>query len=502
MRLPRLPSYPTIGPYLLVLFFVTKVAITGFWIVRPWDVPDEVGHFSYIQDIATGKRIPVLHETPINAEIWEDFARFTETTPGSNWIAQHPPAYHLLMVPAYWIGSLFGDSFWGAFYLIRLLTGCIFAMGLLVLVKAFREAELSALLSLGLGLMLACIPNHTFLASAVNHDALVFLCGSLVLLFLIRYTKGKATADLIILGLVLGMGGVVKYTFLVIFPPALGWVGFVLWKSNKRSAKSIGLFLGLVFAPITIWMLRNGILLGEPLPVDTSGFRSDQPLEMGVLEFGQSFPILSILTRTYWGLLGWLGEGTLQVRWLQIYSLYQQVYTWPLICLVVLSLFYSVKEKLKDENRMSYCVAGSIVAVLSFACSGWWKLEQWFYLPLFFFSVALVGWRIGEGILVARTRKVNPVLLADIGAVLVCLFFLLVHCFKIYTYSLPSGVLQGTFGRYYLLLVGFFVIGFLGKGVRSIPYGTQLVFGFSILYSSVELYVWLHEAIPFFYVYD
>jgi 4-amino-4-deoxy-L-arabinose transferase-like glycosyltransferase len=502
MRLPKPFAYPTYAPYLLVVFFVTKAAITGTWVVRPWDVPDEVGHFSYIQDIATGKGIPVLHETLINHELWKDFARNTEVATASNWIAQHPPVYHILMVPAYWIGSLFGESFWGAFYFIRLLTACIFGVGIFILLKAFREAELSAPVSLGLGIMLACIPNHTFLAGSVNHDALVFLCGSLALFFLIRYTKRGVGSDLLLLGLVLGCGGLVKYTFLVIIPPALGWVGFVLWRSKKSSPKSIAMFLGLVMGPITLWMLRNGIIFGELLPLDTSGFHSEQPLEMGVLEFGQSFPILSIITRSYWGLLGWLGDGTLEVRWLQVYSLYQQVFTWPVIILLVLTLFYLVKEKFRDEAWMRFCVVGSVVAVLSFVSTGWWKLEHWFYLPLFFLAVAIVGWRMGEVINCVRTRKVDSVLVTDMGAVLVCLFFLIVHLYKIYSYSLPSGVLQGSFGRYYIFLVGFFLVGFLGKGVRSFPIAAPLVLGFSILYSSVELYVWLHEVIPFFYVYD
>ena len=502
MRLHRINSFPVLAPYLLVVFFVTKAAITGIWIVRPWDVPDEVGHFSYIQDLATGKNLPVLHETLIDTEIWADFTREINTGPGLNWIAQHPPAYHLIMVPAYWVGSLFGESFWGSFYLIRLLTSVIFALGIWLLVKAFQEVGISITASLGLGIMIASIPNHTFLAGAVNHDALVFCCGSLVLLLLIRFTNKAESAYLKYLGLVLGFGGLVKYTFLVILPPVLLWIGIVCWMNKKQTIRSIGFFLGLVFVPLSLWMLRNWIVLGELLPVDTTGFHSDQTLNLSLLEFGQTYPILTILTRTYWGLLGWLGDGNLEVRWHQIYTLYQQAYTWPLIILMALAFWYLVVGKLKERSGLLFGVAGSIVTVLAFVLSGWWKFEQGFYQPFFFLCIAIVGWRLAEVCNYLRIRELKSVPLNDLAPVFVCLFFFLIHLSKIYSYSLSSGVLQGTFGRYYLLVVGFFVVGFLGKGARSFPYGAPLILGFSILYSSVELYVWLHEVIPFFYVHD
>ena len=500
MRLPRPESFITVAPCLLVIFFVLKASVSGIWIVRPWDVPDEIGHFSYIKDLAVGNGIPVLDETKMDADAWSHFARNTDAAPDKNWIAQHPPLYHVLMVPVYWLGALFGSTLWGSFYLIRLATACLFGLGILVMVKAFRAAGLSASVSLGLGLIMASIPNHTYLAGAVNHDALVFLFGSLVLYYWVRFSKSSRNYDLTRLGIVLGLGGLVKYTFLVLLPPVVLLVGAVMWRDRKVSMNQVATFLGLTFVPILAWMLRNWILVGEGLPIDTSGFQSSHPLAVGWLEFGRSFPVLSIITRSYWGLLGWQGDGLLQVRWLQIYSIYQQAYSWPVVILLALTSFYLAKDSLKNQRYLSYGVCGVLVAVLGFVSIGWWEKELWFYLPLFFLGIAILGWRIAEGCCQIQSRSWGTIQMAEIGAVVVFFFFLIIHLSKVYAYSLPSGVLQGTFGRYYLPIVGFLFLGFFGKGLRSFPLRAPLVMGIAILYACVELYVWLHEAIPFFYV--
>ncbi|MCB1124659.1 MAG: glycosyltransferase family 39 protein, partial [Verrucomicrobiae bacterium] len=304
------------APWCLCLFFVLKAAVTGIWIVRPWDVPDEVGHFSYIKDLATGKGFPVLHETPLDKEVYADFAP-AFTRPGLNWIAQHPPLYHILMVPVYGLGSLVGTSFWGSFYLIRIVTSVFFGLGIVVLIKAFKQAGISDVVALGSGLMLAAIPNHTYLAAAVNHDALVFLLGSCVAYFWIRASQTLGARELFLLGLFLGLGGVVKYTFLVLIPPLVCYTAYPLWK-QRVPLKTWVTFLLPVFVPIAIWGVRNWLLLDQFLPVDTTGFRSDNPLTQSFIEFGSTYPVFSILTQSYWGLLGWMGDTNMHVRWLHL----------------------------------------------------------------------------------------------------------------------------------------------------------------------------------------
>ena len=67
---------------------------------------------------------------------------------------------------------------------------------------------------------------------------------------------------------------------------------------------------------------------------------------------------------------------------------------------------------------------------------------------------------------------------------------------------MSSGALQGTFGRDYVPVAGCALIGFLGRGARSFSFGAPLVLAVAMLYICIELYVWVHEVMPFFQVYD
>jgi hypothetical protein len=489
------------APWGIVVFFILKAATTGLFVVRPWDVPDEVGHFSYIKDLATGKGFPVLHETKIDAVVWGAFATEVAVEPGGNWIAQHPPLYHLLMVPVYGFGTLVGPALWGPFYLIRVITAIFFGLGLWFSMRAFKEAGLSIEVSLGLGIMLGSIPNHTYLAGAVNHDALVFLFGTLVLYYWIRVCKEPSLANITKVGIALGLGGLVKYTFLVLFPPVIGLSLLVIWRHGANFWKPGIRLCCLSLVPIGLWAFRNIFTYGELLPVDLTGFQSEEPLQMSLLEFGRSFPVFSILIQTYWGLLGWIGDGNLQVRWLQIYSIYQQAYTVPLMVLFGLNLFYAITVAFRDRTRFLYGLDRVIIAMILLFLLDWLDEEYTLYWILIVVGIPALTWSISDHLFSRKMGKVDRLQEIEIGAVCVFCFFLIVHLYKIYTFTVSSGALQGTFGRYYLPVVGFLVVGFFSFGLKRFPWAGQLVLSFGILYGCTELYIWLHEAIPFFELY-
>lgn len=490
-----------LAPWGVLGFFVLKAIISGLFIVRPWDVPDEVGHFSYIKDLASGKGLPVLHETPLDKAVWDSFVANAPGEPGSNWIAQHPPLYHLLMVPVYGVGSLLGSSLWGPFYAIRIVTAVFFGVGILVLIKAFNEVGLPQTVSLGLGIMISSIPNHTYLAGAVNHDALVFLLGSVVLYYWIRICKNPSESDILKLGIALGLGGLVKYTFLVIFPPVLAMSLFAIWKRGPGFWKSSISLCVLSLFPIGLWIVRNLFAYGEMLPVDMTGFQSEQPLDMSLLQFGRSFPVFSIIAQTYWGLLGWMGDGNLQVRWLQIYSVYQQAFTVPIILLLTLNLFYAVRSGTGSWKRFLYGADRTLLAMILLFALDWLDEEYTLYWIMIVVGVPALTWSISDYFFDRKQGKADRLREIAIGALLVFCFFLTVHILRIYSFTVSSGALQGTFGRYYLPVSGFLIVGCFSYGLKRFPWSGQLTLGCGILYGCAEMYIWLHEAIPFFELY-
>ena len=502
MSIRRSDSFFLIAPWCVVVLFVVKAAVTGLWLVRPWDVPDEVGHFSYIKNLAEGHGLPVLQKTLIDEEIWPTFVENAPATAGLNWIAQHPPLYHALMVPAYWFGGLFGSDFWGSFYMVRLATCVVFGLGIWVLMNAFREFGLSPGVSLGAGLMVAHIPNHTYLAGGVNHDALVFLSAGLVLLAVVRFCKSGSGSDLVWLGLWLGLGGLIKYTLLVLVPPVLFFSVLRFYKSDHFSWGTTTRYVLLTLFPIGIWISRNLVVYGKLLPVDTSGFVSANPLELTFLKFGQEYPIFSTLIQSFWGLLGWMGDGSLQVRWLPMYTIYQQVYILPVTVMLCLSGYILVQRARGSAIQLVGGFTGAVLLTFLTISSGWLEKEFNHYLPILMLIPAVGGWILVQTLFLLRAGKLDTHSMIQVACVVSFFFFLVVYLERIYSFSVTAGALQGTFGRYFFPVFGMVVLGFFSPALRYIRWAGHVVLVSSMVYGGVELYVWLHEAVPFFYIYE
>ena len=99
-------------PILLIsLLFFIKALYLAFCVIPFSAVPDEIGHFAYVQDIAYGKGIPVLSapitgKSVIGKDIMGYIEKTTNTQPAYNWIAQHPPVYYILAAIPLKFGSL------------------------------------------------------------------------------------------------------------------------------------------------------------------------------------------------------------------------------------------------------------------------------------------------------------------------------------------------------------------------------------------------------------
>jgi len=115
--------------WIFLLLFIGKAAFLGLSLIPRWEIADESGHFSYIQDIASGKGIPVLHESLITPFFLKDLG--LGYYPESNWIAQHPPLYYLVMAPVYWLANKFGSTPVVPFYVCRFFSGLFGAIVLL-----------------------------------------------------------------------------------------------------------------------------------------------------------------------------------------------------------------------------------------------------------------------------------------------------------------------------------------------------------------------------------
>ncbi|HOD62077.1 MAG TPA: hypothetical protein PKG96_08250 [Bacilli bacterium] len=127
--------------FIFLSIFLIKGIFYAVYITPPLlnTSPDDVGHISYIQYIASEKKLPILYETAFEdssnklykaygedqeLSSYKDILVHKETfnNKSVNGIAQHPPLYYLLMAPVYLIIKLFTSKLYLIILVLRLAT--------------------------------------------------------------------------------------------------------------------------------------------------------------------------------------------------------------------------------------------------------------------------------------------------------------------------------------------------------------------------------------------
>ena len=84
----------------VAVLFLVKAVVLAFWVTPLWDVPDETGHYAIVADLAEGKGLPLQGKSVVPPDVMADWMHGgAPESPMSNWVAQHPPLYHLLAAP-------------------------------------------------------------------------------------------------------------------------------------------------------------------------------------------------------------------------------------------------------------------------------------------------------------------------------------------------------------------------------------------------------------------
>src|SRR5690606_24543378 len=123
--LPPLPSGGRGLRLLLVVcaLFTVKFALYGWFVTPFWEIPDEPGHFSYVDDLHEG-RYPKLGESRMTGEVANSWLG-EDRAPPRNWIAQHPPLYYVIALPVDAAAAVSGAGFDTRVRAVRALTAVI-----------------------------------------------------------------------------------------------------------------------------------------------------------------------------------------------------------------------------------------------------------------------------------------------------------------------------------------------------------------------------------------
>ncbi len=210
--------------------------------------PDESAHLAYFDELLTTHRLPLFHSGTGNYE------------------AHQPPLFYLLSLPVCLLGRALGHGVLALrLFVVLQGLGCLAAAWLLA--GAIFPARPAA--RFGTVAVVAFLPSHTAVLSAVSNDPLAEFWCSLALwqsLLLLRMPLTARRSAL--LGLTLGAAALTKTSTLFLFPVALLAVVLAAQRADRpldQALRSLAIVLAPALALALPWLIRNQLLYGDPM---------------------------------------------------------------------------------------------------------------------------------------------------------------------------------------------------------------------------------------------
>ena len=296
--------------------FLVKAVVLALWVTPLWDVPDETGHYAIVADLADGKGLPLPGRSVVPPDVVADWMRGQgAASPMSNWVAQHPPLYHLLAAPVLSAArAVTRDPRW-LYRAPRLFSAVCGAAALLIFFLAFHEASGDPLLAFAAAAGVGFLPMYSHMASGTNHDILLALTSGLAALCWVRFERSGLFSDGMKTAAALSLAGAVKLSAVPV-AAALWLLCFVRLRGagGKRLIQWAAIGAASVSLP-ALWALRHWLLLGNARVHPLSGERFHLA---AFLSYLREDPVVDHTFKNFVGLIGWTGTGGGSVRWFQI----------------------------------------------------------------------------------------------------------------------------------------------------------------------------------------
>ncbi|MFO7946736.1 MAG: glycosyltransferase family 39 protein [Armatimonadota bacterium] len=267
--------------------------------------PDEEAHIGYIQYLIDHRRLPVFED------------------PDANYEAHQPPVFYLSCIPAFLAGRAVGElvtpseTLMSAVFFVRLWcvligAGVIYAvylLGLYLFPKSHRLALAAAAFA-------ALLPMHWVNVAGVTNDGLCELMATVALIAACSLSQKPTARKAITLGLLIGVGVLVKSTMVIMFAVAVFAIGMAKIEDDGREklwtmAKLLGTVCGIAILVCGWWLLRNQLLYGDPLvqKAFVELFSQDRAtpqwfFDRGLAPSGYLMLVVVSTIFSYWGVFG------------------------------------------------------------------------------------------------------------------------------------------------------------------------------------------------------
>ncbi len=495
-RLPGLWIPPIFRAMVLVaaVFFV-KASYLALFVTPLWDVPDETGHFALIEDIVSGRGLPLMGRSVISDGLYTRWMHRPAPSPSMpNWAAQHPPLYHVLAAP--WLAAArasTGDPDWQC-RTVRLFSAFSAAAALLVFFGVFREASGDPLIAFVGASGVGFLPMFTHMASGVNHDVFLALCMGVAALFFVRLARRGSFADGLAMAAALALAGATKLSALA---PSVVLVAAAAFLLSSRGARRAGQWLAIAALAASLpalWLLRHQILLPGVAVHPTGSPRFDLPF----FSYLTRYPVLDHTFKNFVGLIGWTGTGRGDVAWFQIDGPYLLVYLLLASAAALLTAFWIERQPetpaaLRFLSRsLSLGALAACFFVFLGGYSGAGLVKRLAYSLLV--AVLFLG---ATRALAAATDTARIVFVSQL-AVLVFTLAYLVNSFESFE---AHGEMRATNGRYFFAVLPFLGLAFFTPAALALPSGRRRNLALAAVFTALlcdEIAFFLLRVVPFY----
>jgi 4-amino-4-deoxy-L-arabinose transferase-like glycosyltransferase len=298
---------------------LVNAAVWGV-VVPPFQVPDEISHFSYVQYLAeTGAPPPGGRRPPYSSQeiaalkdlyfysvighaqmrgvftSAEDRALHVALAKhpsplghgGASSSSNQPPLYYALEAIPYWLSP--SHDILARLALMRLLSALMAACTVLVVFEFLRELLPHSPTAWTVGaLVVAFQPMFNFVAAGVQGDNLLYLTSALTFLMLLRaYRRGFTTRRAAAVGAVVATGLLTKLTFIGLLPGIALAVALLAWRArsdgSRTAVRALAVAASVAIIPVVIYATLNAVAWhrGGPTAGGVSG-ATDSVLSNGV----------------------------------------------------------------------------------------------------------------------------------------------------------------------------------------------------------------------------
>ena len=350
----------------MALLFFLKFAAFALCITPFWDIPDESGHYSYVESLSHG-HYPVLGKARIARDVTDSWIA-PDAHQGYNWIAQHPPLFYTIAAPAVATTRALGGDFRAQVHSARLVSSFIGALAVLGLAAFLTLATGRVLLGMAGAIFIGATPMFTQLASGVTHDTLVACTAAWGLYWYVRWIRSTRPLHALLCAFLVGMCCMTKITGLTLAIPVFMMIAARILMMDKlsrpgRTLAWIGVVWLVMFLPTALWVAHNLVHFHKMFPdAGLLQVYPSKPNDVGFLQYMGKYPIWQIVLLSFFALIGWMGTLPGNTVTVQANGLLAQFFTASVLFGSLLAIFHTLRPSRETGREWAWVVALGVIA--------------------------------------------------------------------------------------------------------------------------------------------